>query len=372
MFRYDSQQTGRSPYIGPDTPILKGSFWTGGEIHGSPAVGQDGTIYATSADGHLYVIACDGRGMWQFDAGREIYSSPALGPDGTIYLNAGKLYALSPEGKVKWTYDTDVDLHTSSPTVGPDGTIYVSAANKLLALNPDGDLRWKGDLVGGVGWSSPAVATDGTAYVGCWDHNLYAFSSDGSLKWTYATGDMVNSTPAISPDGTVYFGSFDGKLYACSPEGALKWELDLQDSNFQLALAADGTLYANVYGGMIVHSSDNVETHAGTLYAIDPNGVVKWTLEVCGGPHPAIDANGTIYVTSHDNQLWAVNTDGSLKWTFALPTEEFERVDSPVSIGAGGLIYIGSDLLKHRTSLGVNLGPSKAGRIFAIGDLYCR
>ena len=35
--------------------------------------------------------------------------------------------------------------------------------------------------------------------------NLYAINSNGTLKWSYGTGDL--SSPAIGDDGTVYFGS---------------------------------------------------------------------------------------------------------------------------------------------------------------------
>ena len=51
-------------------------------------------------------------------------------------------------------------------------------------------------------------------YVGCDNGEFYAINSDGSLKWSYTTGNEVWSSPAIAADGTVYVGSFDDKLYA--------------------------------------------------------------------------------------------------------------------------------------------------------------
>jgi outer membrane protein assembly factor BamB len=54
-------------------------------------------------------------------------------------------------------------------------------------------------------------------YVGSNDNNLYAINPDGSLKWSYTTGDLVQSSPAIGADGTVYVGSWDGNLYAFGP-----------------------------------------------------------------------------------------------------------------------------------------------------------
>ena len=30
--------------------------------------------------------------------------------------------------------------------------------------------------------------------------------SDGTLKWSYKTGNKIESSPAIGSDGTIYFG----------------------------------------------------------------------------------------------------------------------------------------------------------------------
>ncbi|MGB4374776.1 MAG: PQQ-binding-like beta-propeller repeat protein [Defluviitoga tunisiensis] len=39
---------------------------------------------------------------------------------------------------------------------------------------------------------------------------------DGSLKWKYKTGGLINSSPAIGSDGTIYVGS--DCLYAIQGE----------------------------------------------------------------------------------------------------------------------------------------------------------
>ncbi len=51
------------------------------------------------------------------------------------------------------------------------------------------------------------------------DNNLYAINPDGTLKWSYTTGDYVYSSPAIASDGTVYVGSVDNNLYAIHGNG---------------------------------------------------------------------------------------------------------------------------------------------------------
>ena len=105
-------------------------------------------------------------------------------------------------------------MHYSSPAIGTDGTIYVGSwMGYLYALNPNGTLKWRfqtGDSLA----SSPAIGADGTIYVGSSDNYIYALNPDGKLKWNYQTGDNVASSPAIGADGTVYIGSNDSYLYA--------------------------------------------------------------------------------------------------------------------------------------------------------------
>ena len=64
--------------------------------------------------------------------------------------------------------------------------------------------------------SSPAIAADGSVLVGSQDGKLYNVARDGTLRWSYATGDIIFSSPAVAHDGTIYIGSDDDHLYAVS------------------------------------------------------------------------------------------------------------------------------------------------------------
>ena len=115
---------------------LKWSYMTLGEVHSSPAIGSDGTIYVGSGDNRLYAINPDGTLKWSYATGDSIYSSPAIGSDGTIYVGSGdhSLYAINTNGTLKWSYATGNSVR-SSPAIGSDGTIYVgSLDNKLYAI----------------------------------------------------------------------------------------------------------------------------------------------------------------------------------------------------------------------------------------------
>ena len=79
---------------------LKWTFFTGGAVNSSPAIGDDGTIYVGSSDKKVYAINSDGTTNWVFTTGGAVLSSPVLGADGTIYVGSldFNLYAINPDG----------------------------------------------------------------------------------------------------------------------------------------------------------------------------------------------------------------------------------------------------------------------------------
>ena len=128
-------------------------------------------------------------------------------------------------------------------------------------------------------------------------------------------------TPAIGKDGTLYVGYDDEYLYAINPDGTLKWKFKTEGIIYSSpAIGKDGTVYV---------CSDS-------LYAISPNGSLEWKLYIEGGAEtvPTIGPDGTIYVGS--TYLYAVYPDGSLKWKFG---SGFRFFTSPV-IGKSGTIYV--------------------------------
>src|SRR6185295_7978266 len=67
-------------------------------------------------------------------------SSPAVATDGTVYQGTfgGRMLAISPEGKVQWTFRTVREIK-SSPAVGADGTVYFGCRDRIFyALTPSG------------------------------------------------------------------------------------------------------------------------------------------------------------------------------------------------------------------------------------------
>jgi hypothetical protein len=165
-----------------------------GYVTSSPALDQQGTLYAGSFDSSFYALnAADGSVKWKVPTGNHIYSSPALieSSDGTpeqiIFGSTdGLLYSLSPQGELLWSFDTGAPIRSSIAVgAGPDGSghiAYFGAANGLIyAINAnDGSLRWSYDTT----------------------------SDDPQLE----NLKQLNGSPALGPLG-VYIGSQDGVVW---------------------------------------------------------------------------------------------------------------------------------------------------------------
>ncbi len=127
--------------------------------------------------------------------------------------------------KVLWTYEAG-DVIESSAAIA-DGIVYVGGGNgDLVALDlATGTLRWKYATGNLIGESSPAVA-DGIVYIGDLGGVLHAVSArDGKALWTFKTASEIKSSPVVVSD-VVLIGSYDGYLYALEARtGRERWKV---------------------------------------------------------------------------------------------------------------------------------------------------
>jgi len=54
-----------------------------------------------------------------------------------------------------------------------------------------------------------------------------AIKLDGTLAWTFRTGDRIVSSPLVDVKGAVLFGSQDDRVYALEADGRLRWSVEL-------------------------------------------------------------------------------------------------------------------------------------------------
>jgi outer membrane protein assembly factor BamB len=303
----------------------------------SPAISDDGTIYAGDVAGYLHAINPDGTKKWEFLCGAEgddIYGScPAIGSDGTVYVGSysGYLYAINPDGTQKWAFATGGNVF-GSPAVASDGTIYVGSQDgKIYAIKEDGSQKWA-FTTGADIKSSPAIASDGTIYIGSQDNNLYALNPEGTKKWEFVTTGPVECSPVIGSDGTIYIGddaNEASKFYAVNQDGTQQWSFNLTGECIGNAtIAEDGTIYFGTKGSI--------------FYALSSSGSLKWQFND-GGRYiyacAAIAADGTIFIGSENFDFYSLNPDdGTVNWKIDL----IGKVFSSSIIGDNGIIYIGT------------------------------
>jgi outer membrane protein assembly factor BamB len=52
---------------------------------------------------------------------------------------------------------------------------------------------------------------------------MFAVSSVGAVKWSFAASATITTAAAIASDGTLHFGTEDGYVNALDSKGNLKW-----------------------------------------------------------------------------------------------------------------------------------------------------
>lgn len=254
-----------------------------------------------------------------------------------------------------------------------------------------GDKPWAFQTAKGV-FSTPVIDGQGIIYIGSGDHYFYALHSDGTVKWKYKTGEIIDSAAAlgrldpqtgetvtfisgdgfmyhfrtgdvptvderlvwkfeaqprpgvsfnrwfegnvaIGPDGILYAGNTNFNYYAIHPDGSLKWTYSTGSNNWsQAAFGEDGTIF---WG--------SVDTF---IRAVSPAGNERWRRRTLGfiAASVALGSDGAVYLGTFDSNLYALEpATGRVRWKF--PT--FDHIYSSAALGADAAgntnaIYFGS------------------------------
>lgn len=310
-----------------------------GQVRSAPAIATDGSVYFM-VEGHnptadslaadaLCHLSPSGQLLWSFDVNPTRVVSevglcaPAIGEDGTVYVGGDRLYAIRPDGTMKWAaFEPTYEARFNSPVIGRDGTVYFVYHNiPLTALDPQtGQILWSCPLgVNDHCFSSPAIASDGTIYAATQPGIIYAVSSAGQIVWQFDIASVgftgfVRCSPAVDAEGTIFFGLNSGSpasaLFALNSNGTVKWifepgdqpqdtPLDHFDIYSSPAIGSDGTIY---FG-----------QEFGYVYAVNPaDGSLKWFQSVRSGitwPSPALAADGKLFIADLSGRCYAIATD---------------------------------------------------------------
>lgn len=342
---HDLNHTGRSPYnTSHITDLEKWRVLSESWAVAGIVIDDNDCIYYGDNAFYLTSVNSDGNPNWRYQTDAKIKSTPALSDDGTIYCSSydARLHALDLDGNLKWKTGLG-GSSTTSPIINKEGIIFVgtfSPGNSVVAVYPNGTISWKfklgGDVMGDI-----SLGPDDTIYASSYDSNLYAIYPNGSLKWIFNTGDSVKGPTSIYDEDTLLICSWDGYLYSLYQEnGSMRWRCDIDSgSETNPSIGPDGIIYM---GGE-------------KLYAINPNGTIKWTYSEPGRvifqSSPAISNDNIIYVGADVNQgnggeIWAINSDGTLRWKKMIANE---YLWSSPAIGIDGTVYISSASIKRNS-----------------------
>lgn len=329
-----------------------------------PAIGPDGTIYFQDDSGHLYALRADGTVRWIFQGGYPA-GPVAVGADNSVYIASDNtIQAISAAGAPLWRFtDPNSQGVIGGPAVGPDGKIY--AIMDLLglgaiALSPlDGHLVWSNpgnprlaeygqsglELV--FGSRFPGTQPD-QFYFTCDNFttdvygHLYAFSLDGSQRWTASLGGISNPPQiAVAPNGNISLGV---AAYAAS-NGSVLWSAYSQlssGSDLPPDVGPDGRVYV-------------IAQYQSTLAALNgQTGAVSWRVPgVSFEEGPVVSPLNDVIVTGgRDNYglpgyFKAFSTSGQLLWQIDLPGEPYPGMfEFPFERGRfstdGTTVYMGT------------------------------
>lgn len=349
MFHKDAGHAGFAGVTGPQTAALKWQYY-GGVIgmnlaSNSVAISSSGTIYVGGPD-KFYALDRTGNLKWS-----KFYMNPqgpAISKDGnSIYFASDSfIVCVDTLGNFQWKYKTGAKT-IFGITVSPDTTTIYQGSwdHYIYALNANGTLKWKYLTAGCVSYPV-SIAKDGTLIIGggdanCGsDPNVYALYPNGTLRWQYTTASLRCGSPAIGFDSLIYVPA-GPTLYVLDINGNLKWSIggigDPVSGIISPAIASDGTIY--------------IGNSQGVITAIDPiTHAKKWTYQTGPDPNqagfygvigfPVVDKFGNLYVGAVDYKMYAIDKFGNLKWSYLTGNRPSE---SSPALDTDGTLYFSSD-----------------------------
>jgi outer membrane protein assembly factor BamB len=286
-------------------------------VPGAPAIGEDGTVYAGSLNGHFFALYPDGNLKWaNVGLGGAFGNAPAIADNGIIYADNGYgLFAFDPDdGSVLWSYGAPCQF-AGAPAIAKDGTVYIgSNSGRLFAFTPKLEKKWEFFWEGSpLQYGKPSIFANPVIGV---DGNIYCIQERGREE----NGFLVTESAvlhSITPDGE---------------PGPWRWFEDSLRSYIPPAIAGDSIYVAGIYN--LVHSVSIAQ------------GTMNWSQMMMSSTDsfpgaPVIAADGTVYVAFWDVLYCLHPTDGTSVQTHLWPQQDIGGISTP-AIGAGGKIYFGT------------------------------
>ncbi|MFH1438039.1 MAG: PQQ-binding-like beta-propeller repeat protein [Pseudomonadota bacterium] len=357
-------------------------FTADGAIASTPAVGGEGTVTFGTQNAKLYAVDCHGEQEWDWPyecmdwCPQAFEGSPAIGEDGTIYIGddvavPNYAFAITPEGDVDWFYETYsvYSQMDASPVIMNDGTIvfgshgdsgYVGPIGMIIALDPEGAVLDGFPLNTKAIRGSPAADGD-VLYVGETGRKggtesinvVFGVMADAETTWrTELTsiagfGPLSLSSLAIDRDGSVVvvenFNAFDEVVDHCtlvllgSGTGSIDRRIPLSTESLSVGSPVVGLAD---FGEDVIVALGN-----GRLVSANPfSGGVVITFDIdlgssCAGA-PLLADDGNIYAAAGNN-VFRISKSG----TYSSETDVVEvpgTISTSLAMGPDGILYMGT------------------------------
>lgn len=230
--------------------------------------------------------------------------------------------------------------HGVALAVTMDGRITSGECGSLVSVNRSGLLLWKREIRAFNGLAvrpgGLTAAADGHTYFGAYDcaldpdivqSHLRNVSPDGTLSVVRDIGSSYHA-PALSPDRVVYTIDEINFVRAFRVTKEPIWGTTLASfGGGGISLDATGRLFVGTDGGL---------THQPSLWALAPDGEVRWSAlrEELGQPVIAPDR---LYVASLTGRVYAFSLDGRQLWSIAVGAIGSLK---PLALASSGTLYV--------------------------------
>ena len=149
-----------------------------GDIAVGPAIADDGTAWAMTAEGVLFAVDASGhiRVRLELAVRPGVMGTIAIGRDGAVRVGAtdAGIICVGPNGTERWRVTSAGAFPGGLSVDARDVTLGVSREQRLVAVDAAGQVSWNVAL-GARGDAAPVVGADGTIYVATHGGTLQAW-----------------------------------------------------------------------------------------------------------------------------------------------------------------------------------------------------
>lgn len=319
--------------------------------------------------------------------------------NGTLYYVAdGILTAMSPEGKILWSYQLSFNSGVETPVLGADDELYICIGDSgpyegrgtIYSFNRNGQLDWvfqRQDVVIRVGFNF-AVDPNGN-FVFESDKGIVSMAPGGQMNWintdlqvltkktfsrkiTYESSHFLEYDSNVNDIQTDKLGNIivqlKDEIAALDREGKVIWRKPEKDWFY----LEEGTVYVQSMEGLRAYdaatgeskpvipeaiplSSDLPHDHEGGFYKTVGNGIAKmtadgeiiWTYTFKGSGYGSShqfmrsDAEGNLYFSTNGASVFSLDKEGNERFALLIQQRNFNPSD--IVVDSVGSLFLLSD-----------------------------